>query len=350
MKTKLNIFSLTLTLFLLPIFSSAQDIHFSQFFMSPLTVNPSLAGAQHDLQTVFNYKNQWQSVASPYKTMAFSFDTRIGRKKDTKGFLAAGINFFSDKAGDAKLGTTQAAVSVAYHVHLNTYNTLGGGLSAGYGQRSMNYAALTWGNQYDGLAYNSTYATGEPGSSGSFSYVDFGGGLDWNYDNTSGAQSVTDNHDKKFNIGVGIFHVNQPKYSFYGTGEKLYMKEVVHGTATLSVAGSNMAFVPGFMYSRQGSSQEFFAGTMIRYTLSQDSKYTGFKQGAAISMGAYLRAKDAVAAMVLLEYSNYALGVSYDINISPLKTASMSRGGFEISLRFVTPNPFQPKTSSSFFN
>src|ERR1044072_2773780 len=126
---------------------SAQDIHFSQFYMAPLSLNPAMAVAEHDLQANLNYKNQWSSVASPYKTTAFSFDAGLNRKRNEKGILAVGINFFSDKAGDAKMGTTQANISIAYHVRLNKNSLLGGGVQAGYLQRSINTTELKWGNQ-----------------------------------------------------------------------------------------------------------------------------------------------------------------------------------------------------------
>ncbi|HXC03151.1 MAG TPA: hypothetical protein VNZ86_00290, partial [Bacteroidia bacterium] len=90
----------------------------------------------------------------------------------------------------------------------------------------------------------------------------------------------------------------------------------------------------------QGPSMELLAGSLIRYKLKQDSKYTGRNKGTALSLGAFYRAGDAVAATMLLEYSNYAIGWSYDINGSSLQSASHFRGGTEITLRFVNPNPF----------
>ena len=79
---------------------------------------------------------------------------------------------------------------------------------------------------------------------------------------------------------------------------------------------------------------------LLRHLLAQDSKFTGFKNGAAFYWGAYLRAKDAVTAKILLEYAGWGFGVSYDINTSNLKQVTNTRGGIEFSLRFVAPNPF----------
>ncbi len=340
MKTHKNI--LTLAGILLGSILSAQDIHFSQFTMSPLTLNPGLAGAQHDICAVINYKNQWQSVASPYKTTAFSYDMRFSKSKT--GGLAGGLNFYSDRAGDAKMGITLGAASLAYHLSTGESSTLGIGIQAAFAQRSINYGALEWGNQYDGNVYNAALSSNEPTTAPvSFNYMDLAAGIVWNYNNRSGSRSVTDNHYKKFTFGIASYHINKPGYTYYGTSDtKLYMKTVVHGSALISIANSNVAFAPAFMYTRQGTAQEFNIGSLIRYTVKQDSKYTGFKDGAAISIGAFLRAKDAVAAMMLFEYANYSIGVSYDVNVSQLKTVSSNRGGLEISLKFVTPNPFRP--------
>jgi type IX secretion system PorP/SprF family membrane protein len=327
-------------LFLFPFSAHSQDTHFSQFNMSPLTMNPALAGALYDMQASLDYRNQWQSVSAPYRTMAGSFDMRMNKKKLKKGYWAAGLNFYSDKAGEVQLNTTQVNLSAAYHVRLNDFNTLGAGAQAGFAQRTINMGGIRTGNQFNGNNYDANLPTGETLNSAAVNYLDAGAGLVWTYNNNSGAIQVTDNHDLKFTFGAALFHPNQPAYSFYNDGEKLYMKYVIHGDALVSIPNTNLAVVPGFFYCLQGPSQELYAGSLIRYKLKQDSKYTGRNKGTALSLGAYYRAGDAVAAVMLLEYSNYAIGVSYDVNNSSLQSASHFRGGTEITLRFVNPNPF----------
>ena len=119
------------------------------------------------------------------------------------------------------------------------------------------------------------------------------------------------------------------------------MKFVIHGNGVISFGeSSKMALVPGFMYYRQGPAQEIYFGTLFRYLLAQDSKFTGFKNGAAMYWGAYLRTRDAITAKFILEYAGWGFGVSYDINISSLQQATYTRGGLELCLRFVAPNPF----------
>ena len=74
--------------------------------------------------------------------------------------------------------------------------------------------------------------------------------------------------------------------------------------------------------------------------LKEDSRYTGYVKGSALAVGGYYRNKDAFVVAALFEMSNYAIGASYDINVSGLKTATTGRGGFEITLRFLNPSPF----------
>jgi len=80
---------------------------------------------------------------------------------------------------------------------------------------------------------------------------------------------------------------------------------------------------------------------MIRYLLRPQSKYTGFIKETAILFGGHYRTGDAFIPSVMIEMANYAIGISYDVNISSLKTVSSGKGGVEIVLRYINPNPFQ---------
>jgi type IX secretion system PorP/SprF family membrane protein len=324
---------------------NAQDIHFSQFYMAPFNQNPALAGAVYDLEAIVNYKEQWQSITTPYTTNAASVDMRLNKKKVKKGFLAAGLSFFSDKAGDTRMGITQVNLTLAYHVRLNARNTFGGGLQGSYAQHSINSNAIQWGSQYNGTNYDASLASGESAGNTAFSYPDMGVGVVWCYSNSSDQNKVSSNQGIKFNLGASVFHPQQPDYAFVGEGDHLYARYVVHGNGMVGIANTAVSVVPGFMFYSQGPARELYAGTLLRYKLSQDDKYTGFHPGAAFSLGAYYRSDDALIAALLIEYSNYAIGFSYDINTSPLKTASSAQGGFELSLRFVTPNPLTSLSS-----
>ena len=77
---------LLLVLFLAILNSYGQDLHFSQFFNSPLSTNPANTGfiPDADYRIGAHFRNQFSSVlASPYKTVSmemhrfFAIDSKM---------------------------------------------------------------------------------------------------------------------------------------------------------------------------------------------------------------------------------------------------------------------------------
>jgi type IX secretion system PorP/SprF family membrane protein len=318
---------------------SAQDIHFSQMPYSPLNLNPALAGANFDMQAIVNYKSQWQTVAVPYKTIGASFDMRINRKKARKGFFAGGLNVFNDQAGDVKMTTTNIALTGAYHLLIDANSTIGGALYAGYGQRGMDPAAGKWASQYDGLAYNSSLASGENFASQNFGHIDAGAGVVYTYKKNE--RYMTGNDQMQINAGVAAYHLNQPKYSFVDAPtEKLYMRISAFANGIIGIGNTRLSAMPGIYYNRQGTSQEILMGSYVKYMTSEASKFTNLKDASAVSAGVFYRNKDAVIIKGMFEWQSYGLGIAYDLNTSSLAEVSKRQGGFEIFIRFVSPSPF----------
>ncbi|HIA35465.1 MAG TPA: type IX secretion system membrane protein PorP/SprF [Flavobacteriales bacterium] len=329
--------------------AAGQDIHFSQYFASPILANPSAAGSfPGDQRAVINYKDQWSSIASPYTTYAMAFDMKVFKQKLTKGALGLGLVAFSDKAGDTEMGTTQANLMLSYHAKLNDKSALSAGIQGGFAQRTINGSSLKWGNQDDGISgYDPALSSGETTELGNYSYGDFSGGIMWKY--SSNQKTMTSNDGVKANLGVALFHINQPQGVFYkAEEEKLYQKIIVHGRASIGMKNTVLAFQPGIFYQHQGPSDELLLGTMIRYRVSEESKYTGFRKESAFSAGGFFRVNDAFVPVIQFEYANYSLGFSYDINVSDLSAASNGKGGMEIYFRYITPNPFRYGKGTSY--
>jgi type IX secretion system PorP/SprF family membrane protein len=329
-------------------YTIGQDTHFSQYNMAPLTQNPAMAGAIYGFQANFNYRDQWRAIGAPYKTLALSTDVRLNRRRARNGFLAGGITFYNDKAGDAGLKTNQGSFNLAYHAKLDRHQTLGGGIQIGMIQRSIGNSGLQWGNQFDGTNYNGTLSNNESISVSSFSALDIGLGAVWSFNNADGDINVTDNHDLNFNFGISAFHINRPKYSFLGSDERLPIKFVAHGEGIISIQESEWGIVPGLMFYSQGKTRQLNIGILLRYLIQPQSKFTGIKNSSALYLGAYIRARDAIIPSIVFDYAGWSFGMSYDINISKLTQASQARGGLEFSLRFNSKNPFRQSGGPSF--
>jgi type IX secretion system PorP/SprF family membrane protein len=312
---------------------NAQDVHFSNMEFSPLTLNPALAGANSPMQGIVNYRNQWNSVAMPYSTIAASFDARFNEKtRNKKGHIAGGINFFNDNAGDLKVTTNNVNVSLAYHLLLDENNTLGLGIYTGYGQRSVNPNDARWASQFDGSGFNTNIVSGETFNTANHSYLDAGAGLLYTYQGDGGYRNMA---QPRVNVGLAFYHLNRPGYSFIDQStEKLNMRISAFANATLPLSDSKGALVPGVYFQRQKTSMEILYGMYYRYQVSEGSMRTGFSKPMALSFGLFNRFKDAMVAKVMFEFDQYSAGFAYDINISGLNEVSKLRGGFELFLRF----------------
>ncbi len=315
----------------------AQDIHFSQFFHAPLFLNPALTGIYNgNHRGIINYKDQWRTVASPYKTFAGSYDTRFMYTDDDQ--FGIGGAFFSDAAGDLKMGTNQINILASYQKQLTPEMGFSFGIRGGFGQTSLKGGSelQQWGNQYDGSVYNPNLPTGEVNSIDNFSYGDFSAGALWQYGFNE--NYITANDQFNIQFGIALDHINRPRQSFYSDkNERIYSRLVFHGNSEIGISNTNLSIVPQFIYFKQGPASELNLGSMFKFKLQEASKHTMWIKSAFASLGGYYRAKDAFIIATRIEFLGYALGISYDINTSNLREASKGKGGLEFSLQYIPP-------------
>jgi type IX secretion system PorP/SprF family membrane protein len=329
--------------------SKAQDYHFSQFFDTPLLVNPALTGVFNGNQrAILYYRDQWSSVmTNPYRSFGFSFDTRVWKNANETGYLSLGLNAMKDKAGTSELSITQGLLSLAYHQQIGMNSLISAGIQGGFTQRTINTTNLVWDNQYDPniAGFDPTLSSGETYIYEGFNHADLATGILYSYFSPSANSSS--NNGMRFNIGGSFYHFNRPKKSFSElTDLQLYSKVVVHARALIGLSQTNTAIAPSFMYELQGPNQEIMAGLGFRFMLQEQSRYTGFMKESALTLGCLTRIGDAIIPYLSFEFANYAIGVSYDTNISGLRRATNSVGGFEVNLRFINPNPFKYQSRS----
>lgn len=169
--------------------------------------------------------------------------------------------------------------------------------------------------------------------------MDFGMGLDWRI--FSEEASVTTTKGYWVEAGAALHHAVRPDNSLYeGGNAPLDMKFIGHVDASIGIPNTMFAVLPGVMYAKQGPARELVWGSMFRYQFKEESHFTGLEKGSALSVGLHNRLGDAVIASMMLEYGKYAISLGYDVNVSDLRTATNGRGGFEVALRFMNPDPF----------
>lgn len=306
----------------------AQDLHFSQFQQSPLLYNPALAGAERQTRMILNYRDQWRSVDAPFNSFQASADGVLFKSKNRGGSLAAGLNLFHDKA----LSHVQANASIAYHVALSDRSSLGAGLQFGYAQRSLNSNNLKWGSQFDGSAYNANLPGALNSGNESRGFLDLGAGLVWQF--RRGEKYMTGNDQRQATVGLALFHPHRPDQAFYGNQDRLDARMVFYADALLGISNTELALCPQLLFVSQGPLTETTTGLRLRRVFQRESTHTGFLKGKAASISAAYRLKDAIIPGVSIELGALDIGLSYDINISSLRSFSRGRGGTEIAVRY----------------
>lgn len=313
-------------------FGFTQDYHFSQLRMNPLYLNPAAAGINGRFNAVAIYRSQWKKVASPYMTMGASFDMKFGQPK-SNGYLAAGVNFYHDIAGDMKMTTSNIDLSVAYHIGLNRINTFGIGMQVGYGMRGLGSLNGLYASQYNGTTFDTDIISGEQFGRKSFGFLDLGAGFVYNHHGLNRGIFNTSNYNLR--IGVAAFHLTRPKYTFLANGnDALAIRYAGFIEAEIAIQNSSFSFLPAIYYQRQGSTQEIMLGTYIKYSITPASIQTNLINGFSIAYGPFYRVGDAFVNKLLIDYNGYAIGFAYDVNLSPLTRASKGQGSFEILFRW----------------
>ena len=308
-------------------YATAQDVHFSQYYASPIFMNPATTGAfEGKMRAAINYRNQWLTVGKPYSTYSASYEIALLKKKQSTNYLGIGLNFLQDKAGLAAFKRTQINLAVAYNAQLDEANNIAIGIQGGYDLRSIDESELTWDSQYNGSQYIAELPSNET-LTPTYGNVDIAAGLLWHY--VLGKQG-------DINLGFGAAHLTQPKQRFGGTSiDKLPMKFTIHGRGRFTQRKSALAYYPNFLVALQGPNREINAGIMLRYMMKESSKYTSFVRGNSFHFGANYRLGDAVIVIAALEFADWKIGLSYDINISKFSTATSTVGAFEITLVYM---------------
>jgi type IX secretion system PorP/SprF family membrane protein len=312
---------------------SGQDIHFSQYNNAPLSINPANTSAFNmDYRAIINYKSQWKSIKNAYETYSFTYDRGFFKKEIHGGYLGVGINLMQDVAGETRFTTSNASLSIAYHLPLSKYQYLGGAIQAGALQQSIDESKFKWDNQYVGPAgFDQTLPSGENIKFENIVVGDLAAGILWRY--TGKETYMSANDGVSANVGLSGYHLNRPFMSFYNAKtNRLLPRYVLHSNAVIGVYNSNLVVIPSGILMFQGKHKEIIGGALLKYNIKEKSRYSYYSNTTSLAIGGSYRVKDAFIIETLFEFAGFVLGVSYDINISKLKIATHGRGGLELSL------------------
>ncbi len=330
MKITLNsvISCIVLALALVPISVKSQDrdLHFTQYGMSPINLNPALTGIFNgDIRYTGNYRNQWSSVPVSYNTVSLAYDQKIYNVKLKNGLFGVGgiLNF--DQAGDSKLRALQLQLAGSYTQRLTARNFLTLGVSGGISQRAFKDGDLNWDEQFLNGQFNPSNPITEQFSNLSKLYPDFGLGLNWHF-------QVPNSKRTQFDLGASYFHAHSPNVSFYDDASvEIKPRLSVQLGSSFKIA-SKFDIIANANYYTQGESAQAIAGGGLRFHFDDR-----IGREMAIQLGAEYRflEKDAWAPVLTFYYTQWKVGLSYDVNISEFERATNGNGGPEIGIMYI---------------
>jgi type IX secretion system PorP/SprF family membrane protein len=318
----------------------AQDPHFSQFFASPLTLNPAFTGKfDGSIRLAANYRNQWPSIPNAYITESGSVDFSILRSKLGNNILGVGFSGVSDQSGNGALKLNYGSISLSYHQALdaNGYNTLGAGFQGTYTSIAVDQSKLTFEDQLGSTGF--TLPTGETFTNGTNkNYMDVAAGILF-----SGSSDGVNN----YYAGVSMYHINEPNTGFYVAnssstlpgfkpgGWKLQPRTNVNAGGSTPISQTLTLSIAGMFQQQNNSTETVIGGALSANVNKSDDAEDDGSSDVNVYLGSWVRIGDAIIPYMALEFSGLRIGASYDINTSKLDKATLGQGGIELSLIYI---------------
>ncbi len=308
----------------------SQDPHFSQFFASPLTLNPAFTGKfDGNLRVTGNHRNQWPSINRAFVTTTVSVDMPIMQKRiaanDTWG---VGVMGYSDQSANSAVKFNYLTLSTAFHKGLDEegYHQIGAAFQGTYSNMMVNVSSLKFEDQLTSSGF--TGVTNEVFNNATLksSYFDLNAGVLY-------SGSSADNNN--FYAGISMYHINRPKQQFTGAFFLLNPRTTFHAGGYFPVGYNTNLHLSG-LYSTQASASETVLGGAIEFVVADASSAAS---PVSLYAGSWYRVKDAFIPYIGLEFSDIRLGFTYDANVSSLKSATQGRGGMELSLIYINKSP-----------
>ncbi|MDN5214360.1 type IX secretion system membrane protein PorP/SprF [Fulvivirgaceae bacterium BMA12] len=303
--------------------ASAQDPQFSQFYAAPLYLNPAFTGATGQARVGLNYRNQWPSIPASFVTSAAYFDYYLDQYNSGVGLLIS-----TDREGLAGLRSTSLSLNYAYQLRINEFLTVRPGLSAGYVIRDIDFARLTFGDQFDPISGEVIApVTSEPINLNNVGYLDLGAGV----------LIFTEN----FWVGFAASHLTTPDQSFTGTTESLLARKYsVHAGYKIKLpkvsytkgqipTRRERSITPTVQYKTQGQFDQLDVGT---YVTLEPVIFGLTYRGLPVKTLNGFPNNEAIIFLVGMTYNGLNVGYSFDYTISDLGISS--GGAHEISVSY----------------
>lgn len=330
--------------------SNAQDIHFSQFFLSPLTLNPANTGNfEGSVRLGGIYRDQWFSVvgSSPlgfdgqFKTYSVSVDAPIIKGFREQDWVGVGLMLYQDQSGSLKLKHGASQLSAAYHFALDkdrtkifTIGVQGGAISRKIDQELLTGTENIFLTELQGGGRSPDRALISEDDGARGGKTDYSAGL--LYQGVVGETAY-------MTLGVAVNHITQPRKSLVsGVTYKLPMRIQAHASVNLALT-DKLLLSPTVLYQNVSGKGDELNIAAIAGLIMNESK------GVIVNFGVGYRVQDAAELFVGIDYGDFRVGMAYDLNTSGLSPATNSVGALELGATYIAKIYKKPKVDNILF-
>lgn len=317
-----NIIKISALLILLSFSNTyAQDHHFSQYDATLQYLNPAMAGMSWDgdyqWRANTSYRSQWGSIASrPFTNQLLGFDMPVDKKFGAGGYIC------NNTAGSGNLNTLSFMLGGSYEVTIDPSNVhnLYTGLQIGLIHRNVKTSDLLFDSQYnyESGIYDANIGSGEP--LGDKSIVRFDANLGFYY-------RYNDKQVKyKPFAGLSLFHCLMPNESLSGLKSRMPLRWVFMGGTDYQI-NNIFSVTPSFLIMKAAKASDLVMGLMGGYKI-KDTDYR-------VLSGFSYRNKDALIIHMGVNHKRSYYRISYDFNMSYLKSYTNMKGGLEFSVIYL---------------
>jgi type IX secretion system PorP/SprF family membrane protein len=298
----------------------AQDLHFTQYYNTPMLLNPANTAlmSEDNFRIGAIFRNQWATIPVPYNSTSIFTDFQLIRNPDRNNWLGIGLAVYNDKAGDGNLSLFNAGGSVAYHLQIGEGKMLSAGISGAYVHRSINFAAFSYDSQWDGFTFDKSNPNNERIKIATTNFFDLGAGVNY---------ALFPNKNTYIKMGLGLAHLTQPVESFLGSPINTVGIRTTGSVDALLHLTNKLTINPSTYFTLQTGAWEMLFGTLVITTVSEEENGT-----TQLILGGYYRMEDAVIGVAGLKWNNFKLTASYDFTVSSLTAYNQGYGAVEIGL------------------
>ena len=270
-----------------------QDFQFSQRHLSPLNLNPALAGEEMNGRLVANYQYSWAAILQAGSANAGTLSYDRGIKLKNNDHIGVGLRTFANVVNEVSFRHLLAGLSVSYRKNLKNQSfSIGVEAGAAHLEKYTHWFVPTYEVRFADIGVGVSYL-------GKFDFF------------------------KKVQLGAAVHHLNRADLSANPSLEELYRRWTFHASTEMQI-NERFLLQPRFFVDAQGPSIDLTYGSDLRYLVR---KTNPFSVGFGVQMNRsnrYLESLDNSALTILtgIYFEKFGFTISRVLDASAFRSAS----------------------------